>query len=149
MTAFVRRWTALSFWACTLLFCCVPLKADRPGDIRAQFTYVASALADANPSDALGPFDKSFKDYGKLVDYFDALTKAFEVASEIEIKDEDDDGAETKLVLTWNLTLTELVSGATSRRTADVSLTFAQRSGKWKIVDLSPIELFNPQQTRP
>src|SRR5947209_15527450 len=84
----------------------LPLHADRAADARAQIAYVASALGNGNPSDALGPFDKSCKDYQKLEDYFRALTAGFEVTSEVEILDERDEEAETRLLVNWSLTLT-------------------------------------------
>ncbi|MFL6417538.1 MAG: hypothetical protein ACJ74Y_17930 [Bryobacteraceae bacterium] len=124
-------------------------RADRPEDIRAQLVYVASALSGGNPSDALGPIDKSFKDYGKLRDYFVALTQAYQVASEVDITDEDDRETETVLEVTWRLTLTEPATNVSSQRSADIKLKLVQKDGKWKIVDLSPIELFNPQRVEP
>jgi hypothetical protein len=126
-----------------------PLHADRPEDIRAQVVYVASALSGGNPSDALGPIDKSFKDYGKLREYFVGLTQAYQVASEVEIKDEDDREGDTKLQVSWRLTLTDPNTSTSTQRTADIDLTLVQKDGKWKIVDLSPVEFFNPQRVRP
>ncbi len=125
------------------------LRADRPEDIRAQVVYVASALSGGNPSDALGPFDKSFKDYGKLRDYFAGLTQSYQVVSEVEIKDEDDRETETKLQVTWRLTLTDPTTSTSSQRSADVDLTLVLKDGKWKIVDLSPVDFFNPQRVKP
>lgn len=111
--------------------------------------YVASALSGGNPSDALGPVDKSFKDYDKLRDYFAALTQAYEIVSDVEITDEDDRETETKLQVTWRLTLTDPNTSTSSQRSADIDLTLARKDGKWKIVDLSPVGFFNPQQVRP
>jgi hypothetical protein len=125
------------------------LRADRAEDIRAQVVYVASALSGGNPSDALGPFDKSYKDYGKLRDYFKGLTQAYGIASEVDITDEDDRETETELQVTWRLTLTDPGTNTSSQRSAELSLTLAQKDGKWKIVDLSPVEFFNPQRVRP
>jgi hypothetical protein len=125
------------------------LRADRPEDIRAQVVYVASALSGGNPADALGPIDKSFKDYGKLRDYFTGLTQAYQVASEVEIKDEDDRESDTKLQVTWELTLTDPATSTSNQRSADINLTLVQKEGKWKIVDLSPADFFNPQRVKP
>jgi hypothetical protein len=125
------------------------LRADRPEDIRAQVVYVASALSGGNPSDALGPVDKSFKDYGKLRDYFAGLTQAYQVASEVDIKDEDDREADTKLQVTWRLTLTDPATTISTQRSADIDLTLVQKEGKWKIVELSPVDFFNPQRVKP
>jgi len=125
------------------------LHADRPEDIRAQLVYVASALSGGNPSDALGPFDKSCKDYGKLRDYFLGLTQAYQVASEVEVTDEDDRETETKLQVNWRLTLTDPGTNISTQRSADIKLTLARKDGKWKIVDLSPADFFNPQRVKP
>lgn len=125
------------------------LRADRPEDIRAQVVYVASALSGGNPSDALAPFDKSCKDYGKLRDYFLGLTQAYQVASEVEVTDEDDRETETQLQVTWRLTLTDPGTNISTQRSADIKLTLAHKDGKWKIVDLSPAEFFNPQRVKP
>lgn len=148
MTAFSRRARTAACFVSLLLAYCGPLRADRAADVRGPVAYVASALSSGNPSDALGPFDRSFKNYGKLNDYFSGLTRVFEVTSEIEVKDEEDGDADTKLLVTWSLTLTDPISKATIRRISDVNLTLAVKSGKWRIVDISPIELFNPQQAR-
>src|SRR4051812_20109912 len=126
-----------------------PLHADRPEDIRAQIVYVASALSGGNPSDALGPIDRSFKDYWKLREYFVGLTHAYQIASEVEIKDEDDREADTKLQVTWRLTLTDPATSTSSQRSADMDLTLVQKEGKWKIIELSPVDFFNPQRAEP
>jgi hypothetical protein len=125
------------------------VRGDRPEDIRAQVVYVASALSGGNPSDALGPIDKSFKDYVTLRDYFVALTQAYQVQSEVDVTDEDDREAETKLQVTWRLTLTDPATNTSSQRSADIHLTLVQKDGKWKVVDLSPVDFFNPQRAKP
>ncbi len=140
-------------WA--LLAGAPPLRADRASDVRAPITYVASALGSGNPSDALGPFDKSCKDYQQLRDYFQGLTTAFDVTSEVEILDEQDEEAETKLLVNWTLTLTNARSASDSmasssdRRSANITIRLARKKGKWKIVDFSPIDVFNPQGKQP
>ncbi len=133
----------------------LPLHADRAADVRAQISYVAAALGNGNPTDALGPFDKSCKDYQKLKDYFQALTNGFDVTSEVEILDEQDEEAETKLLVNWTLTLSnsraasDLTASSSERRSMDVNIRLALKKGKWKIVDLSPIDIFNPQGKQP
>ncbi|MBV9674799.1 MAG: hypothetical protein JO185_00580 [Acidobacteriaceae bacterium] len=128
----------------------LPLRADREADVRAQITYVASALGSGNPSDALSPFDKSYKDYGKLRDYFQALTNGFDVTSEVEILDEQDEEGETKLLVNWTLTLsnsraaTDLTASTSEHRSANINIRLVPQKGKWKIVDFSPIGIFNP-----
>jgi hypothetical protein len=150
-----RRRATLGVLLFLLLAATLPLHADRAADVRAQITYVASALGNGNPSDALGPFDKSYKDYGKLRDYFQALTTGFEVTSEVEVLDEQDEETETRLLVNWTLTLansrtaTDLNASSSERRSMNVNIRLAPKKGKWKIVDLSPVEIFNPQGKQP
>jgi hypothetical protein len=77
------------------------------------------------------------------------LTQAYQVQSEVDVTDEDDREAETKLQVTWRLTLTDPATNTSSQRSADVHLTLVQKDGKWKVVDLSPVDFFNPQRAKP
>jgi hypothetical protein len=150
-----RRKAAVSALLPLLLMDALPLHADRAADVRAQIAYVASALGSGNPSDALGPFDKSCKDYQKLEDYFRALTAGFDVTSEVEILDEQDEEAETRLLVNWSLTLansraaTDLTASTSERRSANINIRLVPQKGKWKIVEFSPIDIFNPQGKQP
>ena len=94
------------------------------------------------------PFDKSFPKYEKLSDYFVGLASAFQIDNEVSVTDEEDTDTETKLTVNWTLTLTNLVTNYTERRTADINVRLVLKSGTWKIVDFTPIDMFNPQQKR-
>ena len=124
-----------------------PLQADRAADVRSEISYIATALSSGNPADAMTPFDKSFANYDKLGSYFQGLT-AFQVENEIDITDEQDTETDTKLTVNWSLTLTDLGNDSTEQRSGDINVRLVLRDGKWKIVDFSPISLFNPQQNR-
>ena len=71
---------------------------------------------------------------------------AFQVESEIEFVEENDTETDTKLVVNWTLTLTDSGTDATDRRTGDIDVRLVPKDGKWKIVEFSPISLFNPQK---
>ncbi len=149
--AAIDRKTASSRWApaiSAMLFGLVsasPLQADRAADVRAQLSYIATALSSGNAADAMSPFDKSFSNYEKLGNYFQGLN-AFQVANEIDVVDEQDTPADTKLTVNWTLTLTDLGTDTAERRTGEINVRLVRKDGKWKIVDFSPISLFNPQQ---
>jgi hypothetical protein len=89
-----------------------------------------------------------------LKDYFQTLTASFEVTSEVEVLDEQDEEAETKLLVNWILTLTDpritsdLSASSSERRSMDITIRLTPKNGKWKIIDLSPVEMFNPQGTQ-
>ncbi len=152
MAAIERKQACWKIASLALLLVAAPvLHADRAADVRAQVSYVAAALGNGNPTDALGPFDRSCKNYQKLKEYFGALTNGSQVTSEVEILDEQDEETETKLLVNWTLTLTSLGSpsdvagGSSERRSADISIRLVPQKGKWKIVEFSPVDIFNPQ----
>ena len=122
-----------------------PIYADLANDVRAQVSYVGTALAASNASDAMTPFDKSFANYQKLKNYFQGLS-AFQVDNEIEFIEEDDNETSAKLIVNWTLTLTDIATDATERRTGDITIELARKDGKWKIIDFAPITFFDPQQ---
>jgi hypothetical protein len=120
-------------------------EADQGQDVLEPINHITTALADGNPSDAMAPFDKSFAGYDKLRDYFRALTSAFSITNEATVIDEEDAPAETKLTLQWTLSLTNQTNNQTDSRTSEVEVRMALKEGKWKVVDLSPIDMFDPQ----
>jgi hypothetical protein len=125
-----------------LLLGAAALGANTP---REQVSYVASALTAGNPADAMTPFDESFANNDKLRGYFGGLTAAFEVTNQLEVVEEQDSAKEATLTVEWTLTLTSAQTGYNQNRSATVHARLELKSGKWKIVEFSPIELFNPQ----
>ena len=114
-------------------------------DIRNRLSDISTALSSGNPSNAMEPFDKSFSGYQKLSDYFSALTAAYQVAAEVEVTDEQQTDDGIKLSVRWTLHLTDGGKN-TENRSADLTLQWARKKGKWQITDLTPLDLFNPQQ---
>lgn len=123
------------------------LFADRADDVRSQISYIATSLASGNATDAMVPFDKSYVNYDKLRGYFDGLT-SFVVENEVDVTDEQDTDTDTKLTINWTLTLIDRSTNQTERRTGDIEVRFVLKNRKWKIVDLAPIEIFDPLQKR-
>lgn len=122
------------------------IHAGPADDPRARIGYVAAALTAGNAADAMTPFDKSFENYDKLSSYFQALTSSFHVANGIDVTDEQDTATEAKLTVNWTLTLTDFGTDSSEQRNKDVNIRFQLKQGKWKIVDFSPISLFDPLQ---
>lgn len=119
--------------------------ADRPANVLATISHVAAALAGDNATDAMMPFDKSFPNYAKLRDYFLALTDSSQLVNEVDVTDEKDSGTESNITIAWTLTLTNKTTLQTERRSSEIHVHLKLQDGKWKIVDFSPIGLFNPQ----
>ncbi len=92
------------------------------------------------------PIDKSFANYDKLRNYFEGLANSFQLSNGVEITDEQDSENETKLTVDWTLTMTDLTTNYSDTRNAELSIRLVRNGKKWKIVDFSPIELFNPQR---
>jgi hypothetical protein len=130
-----------------LLFAIFALTCQAQGnqDLRNRLSDISTALSAGNASNAMEPFDKSFDGYQKLSDYFVALTNAYQVATEVEVTDEQktDDGI--NLSVHWTLHLTDAGKN-TENRSADLTLQWVRKKGKWKITNLTPLDLFNPQQ---
>jgi hypothetical protein len=125
-----------------LLLAVAALGANTP---RQQVGHVASALTARVAADAMAPFDKSFADYDKLRGYFNGLTAAFEVTNQLEVTEEQDSAGEATITVEWDLTLANAENGYSQNRNASVHIRLVQKSGQWKIVEFSPVELFNPQ----
>jgi hypothetical protein len=138
-----KVWVVLTVAA--LLAVAAGLGAETP---RAQVSYVASALTAGNAADAMSPFDKSFADYEKLRGYFSGLTSAFQLTNQLEVTEEQDSDGQATLTLEWTLTLTDAQTGYTTNRNATIHARLVPTGGKWKIVEFSPIELFDPRPRR-
>lgn len=137
--------SALAF--CVLI--AVPAWADQAADVRARFESIATALSAGNPAEAMTPFDKSYANYDKLSNYFRGLTSAFRIVNEIDVVDEEDAPAETKVTVHWTITLSDLATSYTQRREGDINARLVLKGRKWKIVDFAPIAIFDPQPQPP
>jgi hypothetical protein len=131
-----------------LLLCALSASAQQSRAIREQVAHVASALSAGHPAEAMDPFDKSFTDYAKLRDYFTALTDAHTIINEMDITDEQIDQHEATLTIHWTLTLQDLTTGLSESRAQDLTVKLTMAKYDWRIVDLSPVEFFNPDQPK-
>ncbi len=90
------------------------------------------------------PFSKAFPKYDKLRDYFTGLTDAFSIANEVDVLEQQDSQATVR----WSITLSSNGSNHTTHRSAEIHLRMARERKNWKIVDFSPIDLFDPAQAQ-
>jgi hypothetical protein len=123
----------------------LPRDIDRATNVLAAINHVATALAGDNPTDAMMPFDRSFPKYAKLRDYFSGLTDSSQIVNEVDLVDEQDSGTQSNVTLEWTVTLINKSTLQTERRSGEIRARLKLEDGKWKIVDFSPIDLFNPQ----
>lgn len=92
--------------------------------------------------------DNSYAHYAKLRDYFSGLTAAFQIANGISISDEQDDKDQIVFSVHWDLTLTDFQTNYSENRAADLEIRVARIKSKWKIVDIKPIDIFNPARAQ-
>ncbi len=124
------------------------LSAQQSRAIREQVAHVASGLSAGHPEEAMDPFDKSFEGYAKLRDYFTALTDSYTIINEMDITDEEIDKHEATLTMHWTLTLQNPTTGLSESREQEVTVKLTMKKYDWRIVDFSPIEFFNPDQSK-
>ncbi|MDQ2945032.1 MAG: hypothetical protein M3Y27_03680 [Acidobacteriota bacterium] len=117
--------------------------ADQARDVLKAINHVATALTGGNPSDAMLPFDKSCPNYTTIQNNFIGLTDVYQVSNEANVMDEQDLPTETTLTLQWTLNLTNKGTHENINRTAEVHLRLRSERGRWKIIEFSPVDLFN------
>jgi hypothetical protein len=118
--------------------------ADDSSDARAQVAALAEALSSGDAAQAMTHFTKSLTDYDKLRRYFEGLA-AFQVENQLEFTDEEEAGKDIALTITWDITLTDLGTDRSRRRTGEIHAKLAQVDSKWRIVEFTPLDIFNPQ----
>jgi hypothetical protein len=119
--------------------------ADQAHDVLQVVNRVTTALTANDPAEAMAAFDKSFVDYETLSTYFSNLTSSYAITNEADVVDETDTDSETKLTLDWTLTLENEQSGQSRQRREQVHLRLLRKGNSWKIVELTPLKLFDPQ----
>jgi hypothetical protein len=136
---------APSRFAALFLALTCTLTAQQSKAIREQMAHVGTALSSGNPEEAMTPFDKSFDNYGKLADYFTALTNAYTLTNDVEITSEEISNQDATLTVHWIMTLSDLKSGLSEVRAQDLTLKLSLKKYDWRIVSIAPLEFFNPE----
>jgi hypothetical protein len=111
---------------------------------RAQVAAVAEALSSGDAADAMTHFSRSLPDYDKVRRYFEGLS-AFQIENQLNITEEDDSEKCVGLTITWDITLTDFGTDRSTRRTGEIHVKLAPTDSKWRIVEFTPLEIFNPQ----
>ena len=127
-----------------LAFATLSARQSSPSEARAQVAAVAEALSSGDASGAMAHFAKSYRDYDTLRRYFEGLS-AFQVENQLDVTDEEDTRNSVSLTVTWDITLTDLGSDRSRRRTGEIHAKIMPVGSKWRIVEFSPLDIFNPQ----
>jgi hypothetical protein len=136
-----------SFAVCCLAVAAIPrsgFAADASSEAREQITAVAAALSSGDAAAAMSHFSKSLPDYTTVRRYFEGLS-AFQVENQLKITDEEGSDKDFTLTITWDITLTDFGTDRSRRRSGDIHVKLAPVGSKWRIVEFTPVDIFNPQ----
>lgn len=150
MAAIARDCSSRRSFLClaALLLVAVPLRSGTASDAsaaaRQQVAAVAEALSSGDASEAMTHFAKTVLDYEKIRRSFEGLAD-FQVENQLDYTDEEDADTSVTLTVTWDITLTDLGSDHSRRRTGEIHVKVALVDSKWRIVEFAPLDIFNPQ----
>jgi hypothetical protein len=109
------------------------------------FASMAQALSAGNPSDFLAPFERSMPGYRKLESQVFALLSQAEVASSVELVQDQGDDQRRRVELDWILEIrSHLPAGPSEHRRQLLKAALTRRGKSWKIVSLEPLSFFAP-----
>jgi hypothetical protein len=92
----------------------------------------------------MAPFDKTFDGFGRLRDYFSALTNGYNITNDLEVATEQIVNHEATLTIHWIMTLSDLQSSLSETREKDLTVKLTMEKYDWKIVSVAPLEFFDP-----
>jgi hypothetical protein len=119
--------------------------ADAPQEVLDLIADLAASLSAGNVSLFLKAFDPAMPGYAKLRDNVTGLIAQGDVQSFIDPLEDEGDDRRRAVQLQWTLLMhrgQETTSFA--RREQVVKCRVEKRGGKWRIVELEPIEFFAP-----
>ena len=127
-----------------LAACC--RAADSAREVLDLVADLASALSAGNVSLFLKPFDPKMPGYAKLRENVTGLIAQGEVQSLSDPLEDEGDDRRRVVQFNWTLRLARGPQSASfARREQVVKCTVEKQGGKWRIVELAPIEFFAPQ----
>jgi hypothetical protein len=122
------------------------LGADDSSDLRDILQQIATSLTDENAADALKPFSHAFSDYDRLRDDFEGLVASYQITNEVNVMDEGNDSGQITATIGWTITLGDKTNpGVQDSRYREIQLRLLREKKHWKIVECSPIDLFDPK----
>jgi len=122
---------------------------DEAAEVRDLFARLAEALSRASAPGFLRHFDRRMAAYAQLERDVVALLNQFEVASSVEVREEQGDSRERSVEVDWMLELRSLAAtGPSERRRATLKATLSRRGRAWQITALEPAAFFAPPHSR-
>lgn len=126
--------------------CALPaLPADPARDAASVITMLAAALTAGNLQEFLAPFDRAFKDYGRLHDNVSALIAQADTQSYLDVVANEGDATRRKLTVDWELRIQRPGDATISaRRQVEVTCILELRRKRWRIVQFAPVDFLAP-----
>jgi len=113
--------------------------APAEAELRSVLASMAADLSEGNVSAFLSAFSKSFPARDELRLELTGLTAAYDLNSSVQIQSADD----TSLKADWYLAGRARSDNAIAFQRREVlSITFRQEGKSWRIVELTPINIF-------
>jgi hypothetical protein len=126
-----------------LAACC--RAADPAQEVLDLVADAAGALSAGNVGLFMRAFDPAMAGYMKLKENVTALIALGELQSLIDLLEDEGDGQRRLEQFRWTLRMKRGEQSANfARREQVVKCKVEKRSGKWRIVELEPIEFFAP-----
>jgi hypothetical protein len=126
-----------------LAVCCRAADAER--EVLDLIADVAASLSAGNVALFLKPFDPKMPGYAKLRENVTGLVAQGDVQSLIDPLEDEGDDRRRVARFHWTLRMERGPQAASfTRREQVVKCTVEKRGGKWRIVELEPVEFFAP-----
>jgi hypothetical protein len=127
----------------SLAACC--RAADPAREVLDLIAEAAASLSAGNVALFLKAFDPAMKGYAKLRENVTGLVAQGDVQSLIDPLEDEGDDHRRVAQFHWTLRIEHGQQAASfTRREQVVKCTVEKRGGKWRIVELEPIEFFAP-----
>jgi len=121
------------------------LRASDSADIHSVIGDVANGLSGGSAGQAMEGFSKKCANYQKLSDDFQTLTNAYLVTDRVQFTDEEVTSAQATVKLHWEMSVTTKGAEYTTNRNADLIIKLVREGKHWRIIELTPIDIFDPQ----
>ncbi len=106
---------------------------------------VANALSGGNAEQAMEGFSKKCTNYQKLSGDFQTLTNAYLVTNRVQFIDEEVTATAATVKVHWEMSVTTKGAEYNTNRDADLTFKLVREGKHWRIVELTPIDIFDPQ----
>ena len=90
-------------------------------------------------------FSKKCANYQKLSGDFQTLTNAYLVTNRVQFIDEEVKATEATMKVRWEISVTTKGAEFSTYRNADLTFKLVREGKRWRIVELTPIDIFDPQ----